>query len=210
MPKPASKKGFTVDTSHVEEALSHVNSALDKMGSGPNDRIPKLRALLDGDLGTAYFMAPSSAREEYHNCYAGGLAEHSLEVAKYAKQLAAALCPDKYTDAHLTFLALVHDLGKAGDGAEEYFSFKDSDWHQKQGIKYEINEKCSAMSISDRTLYLLQKHGITLDPEEFIAIKLVEAKPEEVPDLYRYREPDLALILQWSNRWAIQIAKKTV
>ena len=203
MRKPASK-GYTVDTSHVEEAANHVTAALDGFSSGPDNRVSRIKELFDGPVGTAFFMAPSSAREEYHNCYAGGLAEHSLEVAKYAKLLAAALCPGKYTDAHLTFMALVHDLGKAGDGKEEYFSFKDSDWHQKQGIKYEINEACSAMSISDRTLYLLQEHGIVLSPEELIAIRLVEANPEEVPALYRYREPDLALILNWANRWSIQ------
>lgn len=204
MPKPASKKGYTVDTSHVEKAASHVTSALEKMERTGCERYEKLRDLFETELGTAYFMAPSSARDEYHNCYAGGLAEHSLEVARYAKVLVEALCPGKFTEAHLTFMALIHDLGKAGDGKEEYFVFKDSDWHQKQGIKYEVNEDCVAMSISDRTLYLLQKNGIVLEPDEIVAIKLVEAKPEEVPDLYRYREPDLALILNWANRWAIQ------
>jgi hypothetical protein len=207
MSKQASKsKGYTVDTTHVEEAASHFTSALDRLNAEADPRVDKLKKLFDSSLGTAFFMAPASARDEYHNCYAGGLAEHSMEVARWAIELNA-IFGGKFTEDQLWILAMVHDLGKAGDGKEEYFAFKDSDWHQKQGIKYEINEKCSAMSISDRTLYLLQKNGIVLEPDEIIALKLVEARPEEVPDLYRYREPDLALILSWANRWSIQRAK---
>jgi hypothetical protein len=205
MKKPALKsRGYTVDTSHVEEAATNITAALERLN---DPRAQKLRDLFDSELGTAFFMAPASARDEYHNCYAGGLAEHSLEVAKWAIKLNAAL-GGKYTEDELWFVSLVHDLGKAGDGKEEYFSFKDSDWHQKQGIKYEINEKCLPMNIADRTLYILQAHHIDLSPDELLAIKLVETNPAEVPDVYRYNAPDLALILNWANRWAIQKANE--
>lgn len=205
MSKQASKsKGYTVDTTHVEEAASHFTAALDR---NQDPRMKKLRVLFDSPLGTAFFMAPASARDEYHNCYAGGLAEHSMQVARWAIELNA-IFGGKFTEDELWFLAMVHDLGKAGDGTEEYFAFKDSEWHQKQGIKYEINHKCLAMNVADRTLYILQAHHIDLSPEELLAIKLVEAHPAEVPEVYRYNTPDLALILQWANRWSIQKANE--
>lgn len=206
MATPAGK-GFQVDISHVEEATFHFSAAIERLKD--NKRKEHLMQLFDSEVGTAFFMAPSSSRAEYHNCYAGGLAEHSLEVAKYMNELAVCLCPGKYDEDQLTFLALIHDLGKAGDGDEEYYIFNENDWsRENRGIMYELNDKCQRMTISDRTLYLLQKYNVKLTADEILAIRLVEMDPNEMPLTYSYNEPVLALLLRFANRWAIERANQ--
>ncbi len=154
-------------------------------------------------IGTAFYMAPASSREEYHYCYSGGLARHSLNVADNILKVANGLCPGKYSDNKLTTLALIHDIGKAGDGENELYIWNESDWHQSRGIMYELNTKCSKMTVQDRTLFLLQKFGISLDMDDYLAIKLCEMKAEEIPDVYRYNEPSVSLLLSMANKWSI-------
>lgn len=186
--------------------MKNAETVLKLVSRLPKPRNEQVKDLLEGPLGEVYFTTPASTSTDYHACYPGGLAEHSLNVTANLKKLASALCPDRYSEGDLIFAGLLHDLGKVGDGENEYYLERDSKWHRDRGILYELNPKCSRMPVGERTIYLLQRADITLTEEEFVAFRIVEADPQEATH-YRYHEPSLALLLSWSNRWSIQSEK---
>lgn len=158
-------------------------------------------------IGPIYFSAPASTRVEYHSCFNGGLAYHSLNVTKYVSKLAETLCPERWSEETLIFVGLFHDLGKVGDGVNPYYIAKDSDWHRKQGILYETNPECLYLTTSERGLYLLQKFSIEVSHEEYAAIRLNDGQYVEENKPYRQREPDLALIVHWADMWSTKQEK---
>jgi hypothetical protein len=168
----------------------------------PKERKDKLKEFLNGPMGEAFFCAPASARTDYHDCYPGGLLLHSLKVYDNLKKLVVCTNFTEANDETLTFVSLFHDLGKAGDGENEYLLQNDSAWHVKNGMPFNYNEDCLVMPSGERTLFLFQKMGLELTSDEFLAIRLCEA-PQETIDFYKYREPKLALLLNFANRWAM-------
>ena len=68
---------------------------------------------------------------------------------------------------------------------------------------YKYNEDIQKMSISHRTLFLLQSFGINLSEEEWIAIQLAQGSHFEENRFYARNEPTLALILQQAKALAI-------
>jgi hypothetical protein len=134
--------------------------------------------------------APASPKASFHNCFPGGYVDHVIRVVE------AALVLDKvwdrfnqvknYTTEELVFSAINHDLGKLGlDATEPFYIPNDSQWHiDKQGAHYKINPKLTHMRISDRSLYYLQLHGISVTENEFLAIKLHDGLYEEANKPY--------------------------
>lgn len=160
-------------------------------------------------VGAEFLSAPASSREDYHGCFPGGLADHSLRVVGTLIKLADALAPGVYPNEQLMFLGLMHDLGKVGDGVEPLYVPNPSDWHRKQGMLYKTNQNMMYMPICDRTIYLLNKYGITLTEEEYIAIRISDGPYEKCNEKYGMKEPDLALLLHFSDRWACAIEKQS-
>lgn len=165
-------------------------------------RKSKILALLEGFIGDEYFTAPASAREDYHSAYPGGLAEHSLRVVKNLRLVAKALAPDKYSLPVLDFVGLFHDLGKTGDGIEPYYIPNPYEPGRKRGYIYEINKDCVHMPTQERSLYLLQKHGIELTTDEYLAIRLHDGQYDPSNKNYAMNEPDLALLVHFADRWS--------
>lgn len=181
-----------------------VTKLLEKL-SGP--RKEKVREMMSGKVGEIYFTAPASTREEYHSAYPGGLAVHSLNVVANLHKLCKALCPGKYADETIIFAGLFHDLGKVGDGEQEYYLPHHSDWHRKQGMLFEVNQKCVSMPTSERGLYILQKAGIELSSDEYLAIRLNDGQYDQTNKAYAMKEPDLALLVHWADMWACKQEK---
>ena len=107
----------------------------------------------------------------------------------------------------MAFLGLFHDLGKAGDGEHEFYVWNHSDWHRSKGMLYETNRKCAYMGTGERSLYVLQKYGVVLSAEEYLAIRLNDGMYIDENKAYRMKEPDLALLLHWADRWSSQLEK---
>jgi len=191
----------------AEEIQAEISIFQDLVSIMPEPRQNLVKTMMDGKVGEAYFTAPASSRAEFHSCYLGGLLIHSLNVVKNLKRLAKALCPGKYDDATIAFVGLFHDLGKVGDGENEYYIPNPSDWHVKKGMLYETNKLCEVSATEDRTLFLLQKYGIQLSSEEYLAIKLSDGQYCESNDKYKMKEPLLALLLHWADRYACEIEK---
>lgn len=205
---PASRKERTIVNAPSEELKAKnvelVNKLIDKF---PEPRRGLVQTMMEGPVGLAYFTAPASSREEFHSCFPGGLAHHSLNLVRNLKKLADALCPGKFDSSTLAFVGLFHDLGKVGDGEEEYYLPQKSDWHRNKGMLYETNKDCVYMPTSERGLYILQKYGIELSSDEYLAIRLNDGQYDDTNKAYRMKEPELALLVHWADMWATQQEK---
>ena len=186
-----------------EEIAAEISIFDTLVGIMPEPRQSLVKQMMGCSVGNSYFIAPASSREDYHSCYPGGLLVHSLNVTKTLKRLAKVLCPGKYPDDVLAFVGLFHDLGKAGDGVHEYYVPNPSQWHrEKLGKMYEVNKECMPGPTSERGLYILQKHGIKLETEEYLAIRLNDGAYAEENRPYLMQEPQLALLVHMADRWA--------
>ena len=164
------------------------------------------------DIGNDFYSAPASSREEYHGCYPGGLADHSLRVADVLVKTANNLVPGKYSRDQLVFLGLMHDLGKVGDGKIPFYVPLEGDqnaWKRKRGELYGTNPDLPYMPTCDRTIFVLNRYQIALSSEEFIAIRISDGPYEKSNEKYNMKEPDLALLLHFADRWATQIEKQS-
>jgi hypothetical protein len=174
------------------------------IGTFPVVRGDLVRKMFEGPVGTEYFTAPASHREDYHNAFPGGLAEHSLRVIRNLRALVKAWDVKEYANdvARLNFVGLFHDLGKVGDGVEPYYLATADDWQRKRGTFYNFNPKCVFMPSGERGLFILQKHGITLNSDEYLALRLADGQYDETNARYSMKEPDLALLLHMADRFA--------
>ena len=97
--------------------------------------------------------------------------------------------------------ALLSDLGRICDLEQDTFIIQDSDWHRdKLGQLYKWNEECDKMSMTHKTLFLLQHYGVKLTKEEWLAIQLASGFHFEEIRFYVGHEPSLALLLQQAQR----------
>jgi hypothetical protein len=159
------------------------------------------------EIGTQFFTSPASSRKDFHGCFSGGLADHSLRVIINLRKIAQALCPDEYDKDVLDFVGLVHDLGKIGDVSKPLYIVNPSEWHRDHGQLYSINNDLDFMTIEDRTIFLLQKFSIILTNDEFLAIKLSDGQYVESNRKYAMKETSLALLLHSADRFACQEEK---
>jgi hypothetical protein len=162
-------------------------------------------------LSEHMILAPASGNENYHLAFVGGYCIHvrnvvnaSLLMAKIYKQLGGVI---DFTKDELVFCALNHDLGKVGDGRQPYYIWNDSEWHRKnQGKMFSYNQNLTNMSITDRSLYLLQSAGITISENEWLAIKCSDGMYDESNKAYlktyesgKEVKNNLVHIIHWSD-----------
>lgn len=123
-------------------------------------------------------LAPGSSNVNFHNCFPGGYIDHVLRVTKCAKELYSlwskmGAIVDTFTLEELIFAAINHDLGKAGYSDQPYYVDCTNEWQRRNnGSLYELNKELSYMKVPDRSLYVLQKYGIIVSENEYLAIKL--------------------------------------
>lgn len=135
-------------------------------------------------IGEEVLTAPASLNINYHNCFIGGYLDHVNRVVefsfKYQKFFNELGLNIDFTESEIIKSALFHDLGKLGDVDKPYYIVEDSEWHRKnRGTYYKINTDLDYMKAEERSLYLLQKFGISLTQKEYLAIKLSNGLYEE-------------------------------
>jgi hypothetical protein len=182
----------------LDEYIGMVNTIIDTF---PEPRRTQVRKMMDGVMGEQFMMSPASTRRAFHNAFPCGLVAHSLNVVKYAVKLADTLAPGRWPRWKVMFCALFHDLGKAGSPGKPYYVPTKEDWKRRKGEYYDVC-KDEWMPNAEKSLYNLQLHGITLDYEETVAIRLNDGMASESNREYSFREPDLALVVHWADHWA--------
>ena len=164
-----------------------------------------INELLD-KLGERLVMCPASPREDQPGCYPGGLIEHMLETTVVMRTLNDAYALEVPISSILK-VGLLHAIGKVGNLTQDYFVDQPSDWHrEKLGQLFKYNEEIPRMSVSHRTLFLLQHFGVTLTSDEWLAIQLAAGSHFEENRFYVGSEPSLALILQQAKQAVIHKA----
>ena len=153
----------------------------DKLIKVIEDNFPKDRAQKLLNFYNKYqdrlIMMPASIKKEYHGAFPGGYVNHILNVIKNSEALYK-LWSDSgadmstFTKEELIFSALNHDLGKMGDAEYESYIPQTDSWRkEKLGELYTFNTNLAYASVPDRTLYLLQSHGIEYSFNEMLAIQ---------------------------------------
>jgi len=170
-----------------------------------DDNVGKLLSDLEDRLA----VCPASPKESQYGAYPGGMVEHALQVASNMRGVAELYCKNIQIESILK-VGLLHDLGKVGNLEEDYFVNQDSDWHrEKLGQMYKYNENLAKMSISHRTLWMLQRFGVTLTNDEWLAIQLSQGSHFEENRFYVGSEPTLALALQHAKSLTIHNTKNS-
>jgi len=141
-----------------------------------SDRKNDVNSMLE-DLAEGYIMAPASGKTWFHNAFAGGYVDHVNRVVEYSvkqqklyKEMGGNI---DFTDEELVFSALFHDLGKIGEKGKESYLPQTDKWRQdKLQEMYTPNTELDFMLVPDRSLFTLQKYGIPVTKNEYLAIKL--------------------------------------
>jgi len=107
--------------------------------------------------------------------------------------------------------AMFHDLGKIGDLDNPYYIIQTDEWRRNKLREwYTFNNKLEPMSVTDRSLWLLQYFNIELKPEVWKAIKLSDGLFEPGNDRL-FRQPDTRNILHYIVHfadWMSTVAEK--
>lgn len=125
----------------------------------------------------AMVLAPASSRASFHNAFPGGYIDHvnrvvttAIDCAKMWRGMGGTI---DFTAEELIFSALFHDLGKIGDGNAVNYLPQDNAWRRDNlGELYTSNPEIDFMLAHDRSLFLLQKFGISVSKNEYLAIRL--------------------------------------
>jgi HD superfamily phosphohydrolase YqeK len=170
----------------MAENLAKFYSLIDKYISG--DRKDNLLEMYK-DIEETLATSPASTKVSHHNAFAGGYLDHVIRVTEAA--LVFEKVWDKfgqnknYTTEELAFAALNHDLGKLGTNDEPVYIPNQSQWHREnQGLMFNYNPAITHMRIAERSLFVLQKYGIQVSENEFLAIRLHDGLYEEANKQY--------------------------
>jgi hypothetical protein len=145
--------------------------------------------------GERIAMCPASMKLDQYGCEPGGLVRHALDVASKMRILNDSMDFGLELDSILK-VSLLHEIGKIGDLENDYFIPQESEWHrEKLGQMFIYNPKVQKMSISHRTLFLLQHFGIKLTRDEWIAIQVSTGLHFEENRFYAGSEPTIGLLL---------------
>ena len=169
-----------------------------------DDKKIAIKKMLDF-FGERALLAPASSRFEFHNAFPGGLIDHSLRVTKLTIDIAAAL-KVKVPRESLIIASLFHDWGKVGDDNEDLYLPQTSLWHKARGQSYVFNNNIK-MPNAQLSVFMLGKFGVQLTEDEYLAILLNDGPSVEENKKYSMKEPMLAVLIQYADRWASRLEK---
>ena len=160
--------------------------------------------------------APASARPNYHNCFMGGWLDHTLRVIETSLKMREHFIElgVEVTAAEndVVLAAIFHDLGKLGDLNDPYYKYQTDEWRRNKLQEwYTHNSDMENMSVTDRSLWLLQHFNIKVSEEVWKAIKLSDGMFDKGnEDLYR-RSTDSRNVLHYIvhfGDWMSTVAEK--
>jgi len=190
-----------------ENIQANYNKVMEYLQADP--RWEQLKPLYDV-LQDELLIAPASGKVYFHNAFPGGYLDHILRVTETALKVAAMYKGMEgdinFTKQELIFSAIHHDLGKLGNPEEgAYYVEQDSDWHRKRGELYKQNENLQYMKAPERGLFLLQKYGVQVTQNEWLAIKLSDGIYDEGNKSYMINyapyamKTNLPYIIHWAD-----------
>lgn len=207
----------TKNQTHIDSQYDKVIEIIKQTFGETSERTVSLIKLYE-DFEDQIKWAPASGKLNFHNAHEGGYLDHILNVlkcAKYMKLLYEKMGGDiDFTDEELVMVALHHDLGKIGLLDEPYYIVQDSEWHRKNRLEvFKHNEDTQYMTISDRSMYLLQTYGVTLTRNEYLSIRLTDGLYDEANKKYLIQygagpypmKTNLHKIMHWADHMAASV-----
>ena len=170
-------------------------------------RAEAMQSLLDA-LGERLATCPASSKRDYHNCFVGGLVDHSLRVLKNCTRLMK-VSPDLFgsiPEESVVFAALLHDLGKVGDLDNERYLPQTNNYYREKGNLFEHN-KAVVPKNTHASLFLLQHFGVKMSYDEFEAILLNDGPVTDDGREYCMKETPLALLVMTADRLSCEQEK---
>ena len=158
---------------------------------------------------TDYLNSPASTR--FHLCRAGGLLEHSVNVAETMLKFRDAIAP-QIDEESCIITALIHDLGKAGmPGRPQYLENEPTPKQKQYGfpasIPYRMNESLVYLSVPVRSLYLALPY-IKLSESEVQAVMYHDGQYVDDNKSVATKETPLLLLLQYADTWSTFVIEK--
>ena len=151
------------------------------------------------EMGERICLAPAATHTDKPGCYQGGLVQNALMVTSYMRKLNDIYELDIPIQSVIK-VGLFHDLGRVGDLEDNLLVKQDSKWHrEKLGQMYKYNEDVEKMSISHRSLWILQSFNICLDRPEWVSIQVAQGSHFEENRFYVGSTPSLGIIAQQSR-----------
>ncbi len=179
---------------------SNPKSPLNEFTNELGDRaaeIQRFETFLETETG--WLTSPASTR--FHLPHAGGLVEHSLNVARTLLRLRDTLAPDLSAESCVA-VGLYHDVGKVGMPGKPYYLPNPSEWHvRNRGANYIVNQDLVHMDIATRSLFLVAQH-IQLTDEEAQAIRYHDGQYIDENGSVAHRECRLTRLVQYADNWS--------
>lgn len=182
----------------IHEIVDKYSSIIDIVVT--SDRKSSIENFFNSKVGMLFFEAPASSRSDYHNCFPGGLALHSLNVYKNVKKLNK-LFEYNLDEESMFVISAFHDVGKAcaTNLAESHYIQTGEAWKNNRGILYEKNSSDVYMTNHLRSIFILQSFGIKLTADEFQAIYLNDGQYLQENRPYALKECPMALCLHHAD-----------
>ena len=129
-----------------------------------------------------------------------------MDLFKNALKLRDSLSSsDEISDESLFKVCFLHDIGKIGDGKQPQYIREEEDWRRNKGFFYQFNSDLMKMSISARSLWLINQYGIQLTPAEFQAILYHDGQYTLSGREVAHGEDPLLLIVHMADYWSAHI-----
>ena len=173
-----------------------------------NTRRDGVEDLLDKMDEMGFFTAPASGGNHLH--MEGGLAQHSMNVARAAEKVGLALLgAEAYNQIHNSVLtcALLHDLGKCGDwGKALYVENILKTGKRSEAKPYKRNPELTNIPHGVRSVLIAEKYLFDLTEDEEYAIMYHDGlyEPSNVA-VVKGHESVLYMILHWADMWASKV-----
>ena len=203
----------------ISENWTKLQSIIDETFDG--ERLEKIKKLHD-HFEERMTLAPASGMGWFHNAFPGGYVAHILNVIGWAKSYyelykTQGMYLDDITEESVVFAALFHDLGKVGNMDEEYYVTNTDEWRSKKLQQYYIhNPAIHYMTVTDRSVWILNKFGVDMSESEYLGLRLADGLYEEANKSYymegaewKAMKTNLPYIVHYADASATRKEKET-
>lgn len=189
---------------NLEENWAIFSKILSKTGRGE-----KISAFLEKH-GQQILETPAKDRSDWITSQPGGLVYSSLLTLRHAKSIVSSSDLQVNSDS-LVICCLLHDIGKIGEpGGLPYYRPQTSSWHVERGHVYVYEPSLQKMTHPHRSLYILQRAGIELSSDEFVAILTASGFGFDENKFYAGGETHLTTVLQSSIALTNVVTKRNI
>jgi hypothetical protein len=167
-------------------------------------------------------LAPASGTGWFHNAFPGGYVAHVLNVVDWALKYhklfeEGGMYLDDIDTESVVFAALFHDLGKIGNIDKDYYVSNTDEWRATKLQQYYLhNPEIHYMSVTDRSIWILNQFEIKISESEYVGLRLADGLYSEQNKSYfmegaewKAMKTNLPFIIHYADCTAARLEKET-